>query len=81
MFLDIVHRPVFILKHNVSETGFCLRPKIKTSSIDWAQLSRFYLKTKTESSLRNVAILSKNWTMDNIQKHNICGFIVVFKRS
>jgi hypothetical protein len=27
---------------------------IGTSSIDWAQLSRFYLKTETESSLRNV---------------------------
>jgi hypothetical protein len=25
-----------------------------TSSIDWAQLSRFYLKAETESSLRNV---------------------------
>jgi hypothetical protein len=25
-----------------------------TSSIDWAQQSRFYLKTETESSLRNV---------------------------
>jgi hypothetical protein len=28
--------------------------EIKTSSIDWAQQSRFYLKTGTESSLRNV---------------------------
>jgi hypothetical protein len=27
---------------------------IGTSSIDWAQLSRFYLKTQTEYSLRNV---------------------------
>jgi hypothetical protein len=25
-----------------------------TSSIDWAQLSRFHLKTETESSLRNI---------------------------
>jgi hypothetical protein len=23
--LDIIHRSVFYLKHNVSETGFCLR--------------------------------------------------------
>jgi hypothetical protein len=29
-------------------------PEIGTSCIDWAQLSRFYLKTETESSLRNV---------------------------
>jgi hypothetical protein len=24
MFLDIIHRPVYFSKHNVSETGFCL---------------------------------------------------------
>jgi hypothetical protein len=30
------------------------RLKLGTSSIDWAQLSRFYLKMETESSLRNV---------------------------
>jgi hypothetical protein len=31
----------------------------KTSSIYWAQLSRFHLKTKTESSLRNIVFLNK----------------------
>jgi hypothetical protein len=31
------------------------RPEIGTSSIKWAQLSRFYLKTETEFGLRNVA--------------------------
>jgi hypothetical protein len=25
IILDIVHRPVFYLKHNFSEPGFCLR--------------------------------------------------------
>jgi hypothetical protein len=30
------------------------RLDIETSSIDWAQLIRFYLKTERESSLRNV---------------------------
>jgi hypothetical protein len=25
IILDIIHRPVFYLKHDVSETGFCLR--------------------------------------------------------
>jgi hypothetical protein len=29
-----------------------------TSSIDWAQLSKFYVKTETESSLRNVVFLN-----------------------
>jgi hypothetical protein len=41
--LDIIHRPV---------SG----PETETSSIYWAELSTFYLKTDTESSLRNVAL-------------------------
>jgi hypothetical protein len=53
-----------------SETG--------TSSVDWAQLSKFYLKTETECNFRNVMFLNKNRTvfemrtMGNVQKHNIC---------
>jgi hypothetical protein len=56
--LDIVHRPVFYLKQDVSETGFCLRIQVETetSSFYWANLSRFHLKTETESSLRNVVL-------------------------
>jgi hypothetical protein len=57
-----------------------LGPEIGTSSVDWAQLSGFYLKTEAESSLRNLVFwninrtvfLDKNRTMDNVQKHNIC---------
>jgi hypothetical protein len=30
----------------------------ETSSINWAQLVRFHLKTDTESSLRNVVFLN-----------------------
>jgi hypothetical protein len=48
------------------------RPEVGTSSIDWVQQSRFYLKTETETSLRNVVFLNKNRTMDNVRKHNIC---------
>jgi hypothetical protein len=51
MFLDIIQRPVYISKHNVPEIG--------TSSIVWAQLSRFYLKTEKESSLGNVVLKYK----------------------
>jgi hypothetical protein len=54
-------------------------PEIGTSSIDWAQLNRFYLKIETKSSLRNVMLwninrtvfLDNNRTMNNVQKHNI----------
>jgi hypothetical protein len=51
---DIVHRPVFYMKHNVSGTGFCLLillgpiqvgPIHKASSVDWIQLGMYRLKT------------------------------------
>jgi hypothetical protein len=68
----------------LSKTPSCLCFKTQRfgdwpSSIDWAQLNRFYLKMETESSLRNAVlkykqdnILDKTWTRDNVQKHNIC---------
>jgi hypothetical protein len=31
-FLEIIHRPVFHLKHNVSETEFCLLFQVKAYS-------------------------------------------------
>jgi hypothetical protein len=34
-------------------------PKIGTSSIDWAQLSRFYLKTDTEPRLLDAVLKHK----------------------
>jgi hypothetical protein len=57
-----------------------LSPEIGTTSIDWAQLSGFYLKMETESSLQNVmswkinrtAFLDKDRMMDNVQTHYIC---------
>jgi hypothetical protein len=58
-------------------------PEIRISSIDWPQLSKFYLKTEKESNLRNVmfknikgtVFLDKDRTMDNVQKHNISPII------
>jgi hypothetical protein len=58
--VDIIHRPVFYAKHNVSETGFCflllVEPELR--SFDRVSIrtgdSMFHLKTETESSLRNV---------------------------
>jgi hypothetical protein len=43
-----------------------------TSSIDWSQLSRFYLKPEREPSLHNVVFLNKNCTTEIVQKHNVC---------
>jgi hypothetical protein len=33
MFQDIIHRPVFIQKHKVSETGFCLRLQVERTQL------------------------------------------------
>jgi hypothetical protein len=72
MFVDIIRLPV------LPKTPSCLYfktqcfgdwilwisgPEIGTSPIDWAQLSEFYLKTETESSLRNVMFLNINITV------------------
>jgi hypothetical protein len=69
MFLDIIHRPVFIEKHgpvyfseyNVSETGFCLRLQVKPTQL---------------GPIDRVVPISgdrdKDRAMDNVQKHNIC---------
>jgi hypothetical protein len=63
---------MILIKNDVSENGMCLRPRVKpgpmieTSSIDWSQ-RRFYLRTETDSSLRNV-VLIKITTMDNVQE-------------
>jgi hypothetical protein len=38
----------------------CRCPETGTSSIDWAQMSRFFLKTETESSLRNAVFYTKS---------------------
>jgi hypothetical protein len=84
MFLDIIHRLVFMQKHrhvyfskhNVSETGFCLRLQVKhTTQLDLIDRASPYLR----SGLRNVVFcktnrtvfLDKDRTMDNVQKHNI----------
>jgi hypothetical protein len=62
------HRPVFYLKQNVSETGFCLRLRMgltlmgQTERVSlclrtyWAQLRSFQLKMEAESSPRNVVL-------------------------
>jgi hypothetical protein len=46
MFLDIIHRLVhFLKKHNVSETGFCLRLQVKPTQLDPIDRASPYLRT------------------------------------
>jgi hypothetical protein len=45
----------------------CRCPEKGTISIDWVQLSRFCLKTETDSSLRNVLFRNMNRTVFSIK--------------
>jgi hypothetical protein len=52
MFLDIIHRPVFfykylvyITKHNISETGFCLHLQVKPTQLGQISRASPYLRT------------------------------------
>jgi hypothetical protein len=42
-FLDIIHRPVYTSKHNVSETGFCPRLQVKPTQLDPINTASPYL--------------------------------------
>jgi hypothetical protein len=63
---------------------WCWCPEMGTSSIDLAQLSRFYLKTETESSFRNAVCLNKkpDDVTHCVQKHNdyITNYTVLKER-
>jgi hypothetical protein len=56
MFLDITHRPVFVLKHNVSETGFCLRLQVKPAQLGPIDRASPYLRTTTFRRLDSVSV-------------------------
>jgi hypothetical protein len=72
-----------LYKHDVSETGLCLRVHMEPTQLgpidrfgdrlplsmgpsDWVPL-----ETETEFSLRNVVILNKNRTMDNVRNDSV----------
>jgi hypothetical protein len=57
--LDIFHRPVFYLKHDVLDNWFSLRLQVEPTQVGPVEEARHChrtqtLKTETECSLRNV---------------------------
>jgi hypothetical protein len=44
--LDIFHHRVFHIKHNVSETGFCLRLQVEATQLGPVQRQRLALSLK-----------------------------------
>jgi hypothetical protein len=45
IFLDIIHRPIYILEHNGSETGFCLHLQVKPTHLGPTDRASPYLQT------------------------------------
>jgi hypothetical protein len=99
MFLDIIqclvlskNRPVYFSKHNVSETGFCLRLQVKPTQLGPIDRDSPCLRIGpnfTEDGDRIISetscfeketrqFLDKDKTMGNVQKHNICTNVSFF---
>jgi hypothetical protein len=49
--LDIIHRPVFYLKHNVSETPFCLRLQVENNQVHPTDRVSLCLRTLATTAL------------------------------
>jgi hypothetical protein len=43
--VDIIHHPVFHLKHDVSETWFCLRLQVEPTKLGPIEKACLYLRT------------------------------------
>jgi hypothetical protein len=75
MFLDCFHRPVFILKHNVSETGFCLRLQVEPTQLGPIDRISPYLLFVTCTNTRFISIYIKerkyNLTQGPLEKSKL----------
>jgi hypothetical protein len=74
MLLDTIHRLVYFLENNVSETGFCLRPQVKPTQLDPIDRASPYLYhrhkrlNKYDRLHTQHSVDTSNYIMD---KHNI----------
>jgi hypothetical protein len=93
MFLDIIHRlvfclkcrPVYISKHDVSETGFYLRPRVKPTQLSPLdrgspqQRGRRQKKQRRPLQYFNHCIntlnkITETPELDKYQFHSQCGY-------
>jgi hypothetical protein len=58
VFLDIIYRPVFNLKHNLLETGLCLRLQVKPTQLGPIDIAGPCLRTPapTQDSSFSLAV-------------------------
>jgi hypothetical protein len=77
MLLDFIHRPVFIYKdrpvyfskHNVSETGFCLRFQVKPTQLGPIDRTRPYLRTHVPAPRWGIQAKHSTNHMRELRKH------------
>jgi hypothetical protein len=90
--LNIIYRLVFCLKtrrfgdwtQSPFQVELTQSLVTSSSSIYWVQLTRFHLKTKTETALQNVLSQIKDRTMDNVHNRDsyfkICFVLIMFRK-
>jgi hypothetical protein len=69
MLLNNIHRLVYVLKHNVSETGLCLRPQVKPTLL--GPIGR------TSPYLRALDIVQKHNECTNVPSSQTFRFYVL----
>jgi hypothetical protein len=63
MLLDIIHRPIYFSKHNVSETGLFLRLQVKPTQLGPVDRASPYLR---------VPIPAPSWVYKASTSQTIC---------
>jgi hypothetical protein len=71
MFLDISHRPVCSTKHNVSETGFCLRLHLKPTQLGPIDRASPYLRTPVPAPRWGIQAKYSTNHLRKLRKHSI----------
>jgi hypothetical protein len=77
MFLDNIHRPVFIYKHrlvytskhNISETGFCLSLQVKPTQLGPIDRASPYLRTPVPAPRGDIEAKQSTNHLQELRKH------------
>jgi hypothetical protein len=69
MFLDIIHRPVYITKRNDAKTGFCLRLQAKPLQLGPIDRVSPYLRTPVPPSRWGIEAMLSTYYLRELRKH------------
>jgi hypothetical protein len=68
--LDIIHRPVFYWKHDVSEIQLCLRLKVQPSQLDQRDRASLCLRTPASQSQSHITTDGQSVIMSRYRAHS-----------